>query len=268
MTETAIDSFVAKLVQAYPELPVARLFLSAALRERTMATECLLHELMQTTLHVHEPVVVGTKLRWWQEECERLNARQGRHPISLPLQESAATIDVAACADLVLVAMSRHSAPPPADFAAQRAQVEPVFTALADIEASALGQRIDTGATARARGLSYLFRETARAPVAEDDDPLGLPLNRLARHQLTRPALREDTVARNDACREQLADLASAMDALDVGRCSYFTRLRLRMDRRRIAAILKAPRPFPAAWEQLNRSPLSAVWTAWREARR
>src|SRR6185436_14463118 len=97
------------------------------------------------------------------------------------------------------------------DFAAQRAAAETFYAPLAQIENALLG----TGADAAApRALSLLLRELGRMAVGQVAHRLAVPLQLMARHQLTREALEQESEGRERLLHDQLGALARAHEAL------------------------------------------------------
>lgn len=270
----AFDSFAAKLAQAHPAFPIVRVFVAPAARDATTALECLVHELAQTAFYLPEASVAATKLQWWRDELARASRGEARHPVTRALGDTARGIDVAAGDALVVATLALREAGPPPDFATQRSLAERIYAPIARLEQSVSGiaeaGATESGAiaTLHARALSHLVRELARTPFDDEEMRATLPLNRLARHQLTREALAQPGEARNAAVRDQLADIAQGLAAIDPAGASLVTRVRWRLDRALVAAAGRARDPLPVLWRGLGRAPLSTFWHAWREARR
>lgn len=266
--DTAFESFAAKLTQARPEFPIVRAFVAAGRRDALTAFECLAHELAQTAFHLPEAQVAAIKLQWWRDELGRAARGEGRHPISVALGEAAQAFDVRAVDALLAATLALREAGPPADYATQRAQAMRVFAPIARLERAALGAT-DAGeaASAQARTVHHLLRETARISFDDEAMRATLPLNRLARHQLSRDDLARPGAARDAALKDQLADIAADLDAIGAA-ANLATRVRVRLDRRLVAAARRAGDPLPVLWHSLGRAPATTFWHAWREARR
>ncbi|MDC8015153.1 squalene/phytoene synthase family protein [Tahibacter soli] len=266
--DTAFASFVAKLVQARPEFPIVRAFVAPDRRDALTAFECLAHELAQTAFHLPEAQVAAVKLQWWRDEIERAARGEGRHPISQALGETAQAFDARAVDALLAATLALREAGPPSDYAAQRAQAARVFAPIARLERAAFGATDDgEAASARARTVHHLLRETARTPFDDEDMRATLPLNRLARHQLSRDDLARPGAARDAAMHDQLADIAADLAAVGDA-ATLAARARARLDRRLVAAARRAADPLPVLWHGLARAPATTFWHAWREARR
>lgn len=267
--DAAFGSFVAKLAQAQPAFPIVVTFVARERRDALTAIECLAHELAQTAFHLPEPQVAIVKLNWWRDEIERASRGQARHPVTQALGAAAHAFDARAVDALVAATLALREAGPPADHATQLAQAERVFMPIARLERDALGQaEAASAATARARTLHHLLRETARTAFDDEAVRAGLPLNLLARHQLSRDDLARPGAARDAALKDQLADLVRDLDALDARAANLAVRVRVRLDRRLAAAAHRAPDPLPVLWRGLGRAPVSTFWHAWREATR
>ena len=118
------------------------------------------------------------------------------------------------------------------------------------------------------------LRETAALPIALRDGKLPLPLDRLARHRLSRGDLSNASPERGEALREQLRDLAERLrgllvrDALAAHPLGVVRATMAAADAVRAGAASKAAEPLAALGEALGRLSISTVWSAWRAARR
>lgn len=269
MSEAAAEfaTFVAKLVQAYPEFRVMRPYLAAD--QTTLAFECLAHELALTVFHISEPVVVTNKLRWWAEECEHAGAGQARHPLTRRLGRLSAQAP-RLVRGLIAQAARFHDAPPATDFAAQLAAVEPIFASVEQLSYAHDADAAANTATVRLRALIHLLRELARLPLADEQAGGAVSMQMLARHQLRRDDLILPGQARDAAVREQLQQIAVALKALqpDLAAARWIVRVRWRCELRRAVPLPTGGDPFPLLWQRLDRVPWAAAWHAWREARR
>lgn len=271
MSETeAEDAFVAKLVQAYPEFRLLQPYLRTPAGAAQLAFEGIAHELTQAVFHLPEPVVATGKLQWWAEELERCMAGEARHPLTRQLgRVPAARWDRAAFAPLLAAANHVHEVAPAVDFSAQLAQLRPVFVALEQSRAPLLGAA-GQGSEAQAdlRALSYLLRQLARLPLDDASGGPAISMQLLARHQLRYAELATAAPARDALVREQLAQIAAALDELVLPAAgSWIARLRVRCERWR-ARVLPPGDPFAPLWARLDRVPWTTAWQAWREARR
>jgi phytoene synthase len=266
-----VASFVAKLEQAYAEFRIS----GPLLRRQapgSLLFEAIALELTQAVFHLPDPVVATGKLQWWREELQRSHAAQARHPLTRELGTPAGPAPDHDLFDgLIAQATQGRDAPPAADFAAQRAALLPAFVRIERLRVSLLGTPDAAVAVqAEVRMLAHLLRGLARLPLAEDDEPLPVSMQSLARHQLSRGALREAGAARDALARTQLADIAAALAALrpaveaDAG---WIGRLRWRCERWRTRP-LPVGDPFAPLWSRLDRAPWDTAWQAWRGLRR
>lgn len=267
MTEhDAFAHHVEKLIAVHPEHAIARLFLPTAQRESVSAFEAVVFELEQTLWHAREPQAASAKLQWWAEELTRTLAGEARHPLTQALPVAVATANVQHLPRRwLLQSLALLDDALASDFAAQCAAVESFYVPLAQLESALFG----SGAQAATpRALSMLLCELARMAQGQKAHRLAVPLNLLARHQLTREQLEQQCPAREQLMRDQLAALALAYERLspqlDAG---LPVRLRLRLERRQVHQL--AMKSLPAAGLRLAAAsvPLMTAWHAWREAR-
>lgn len=273
MSEWSADvaSFVAKLEQAYPEFRIA----GPLLRRQapgTLLFEAIAHELTQAVFHLPDPAVATGKLQWWREELQRSFAAQARHPLTRELGAPAGPPPDADVFDgLIALAAQSRDLPPPADFPAQCAALMPAFVRIERLRVSLLGTpEAAVAVQAEIRTLAHLLRGLARLPLAEDDEPVPVSMHSLARHQLSRAALREAGAARDALVRTQLADIAAALNALRPAVeavAGGIGRLRWRCEHWR-ARPVSAGDPFATLWSRLDRAPWDTAWQAWRGLRR
>ena len=272
MSEWSADvaSFVAKLEQAYPEFRIA----GPLLRRQapgTLLFEAIAHELTQAVFHLPDTAVATGKLQWWREELQRRFAAQARHPLTRELGAPVGSPpDADVFDDLIALAAQSRDLPPPADFAAQCAVLMPAFVPIERLRMSLLGTPESAVAVlAEIRTLSHLLRGLARLPLADDHEPVPVSMQSLARHQLSRGALREAGAARDALVRTQLADIAAALNALrpavEAG-TGGTGRLRWRCERWR-ARPVPVGDPFETLWSRLDRAPWDTAWQAWRGLR-
>lgn len=267
MTEhNAFAHHMDKLIAARPEHAVVRLFIPAGRRDAISAFEAVVFELEQALWHAREPQAAAAKLQWWAEELARTLAGEARHPLTQALPPVS---DTAALQRLpqqwLATALTLLDVAGAADFAEQRAAVESFYAPLAQLENALLG----TGAEACVpRALSMLLRELGRMALGQAPHRLAVPLQLLARHQLTRDALEQESEDREGLLRDQLSALLEAHEALpaplDAG---LPVRVRLRLERpliRRLAAQASSAQGLRRAATSV---PLMTAWHAWREAR-
>jgi phytoene synthase len=266
-----VESFVAKLEQAYPEFRILRPLLQRR-APALLAFECVAHELAQATFHLPEASVAVTKLNWWRDEFVRLAAGEARHPLTRNLQSpSGVAFDPAVFDALVDRAGRGCDALPPRDFAAQLAQIVPVFGAIERLRATVFGTAATAvGVQADLAAATHLLRELARLPFADEVPESSVPMQLLARHQASRTELATPGAARDAIARAQTADIASLLATLgpDVeASAGWLARVRWRCECWRVR-LPAAGDPFAALWQRLERAPWHTAWTAWRAQRR
>jgi 15-cis-phytoene synthase len=269
MSADAIASFEAKWTLAHPELPLALRFEQAAVRPLVSAFACLCFELGHAAFHIVEPEVAATKLQWWSEELSGLSQGRVRHPLTGLLAERASNDGLAGAGWTAVVAgafFQRESAPA-STLDELLAAYRRFYLPLADIEAT-LFERPHAPALAQAAVLSRALNEVVRLPETLARDRLPLPLDVLARHQLSRGDLGQPGKKRDDALREYLATLAQAMQAADRSGLSPLHCIRLHADQERCRRAAKAADPLAESARNLDRLPLSSAWVGWRAARR
>ena len=261
----AFQAHLDKLLQARPEHAIARLFVPAQRRDAFSAFECLMFELEQTLWHTREPQVALAKLQWWGEELQRSFEGAPRHPITRhlpPVRDAKAATAVAA--DGMSAAMDFLDAGSVGDLPAQQTVLAGFYAPLAQIESHCSGHGAGGGAL---RALSFLLRELGRLSCGEAVHPLVIPLNLLARHQLSRDALMQEGVAREGFLRDQLQALAALLTCDASADAGFAVRLRRRLDRRLAGHAAAAGKPS-LAMRQAVGVPATTAWHAWREARR
>lgn len=267
MTETsdAFASFEQKWLAAHPEYAAASVFLPAERRRAANAFGCLVYELDDAAVRVHEVQVAAAKLVWWRGEL--ISAAQGRanHPITRELFQAPppeATRHL--WPELADASLARLSAPPAATLAellGQHAQFHrSVVRADASLSARGAGA-VDRDAVLWT--ISHLLRELPR--IERDGESLPLPLDLLARHGLTRTGLRSPGARRTALIRDHLDALAGAMPHDRGG--NLHQRIRSRLDAALIAGARAADEPLQHLLEHSQPGRWRSVWTAWREAR-
>ncbi|PWG63482.1 squalene/phytoene synthase family protein [Spiribacter halobius] len=266
--------------KAAPEgssLHYALLFAGAPEREALLALAAYRAEVLEVPREVSDPGVGAVKLKWWQEELERLFAGQPRHPVSQALAP----------------VIERHGF-------AREPFAEVIEAARMDLEyGSYPALRELTVYCHRAGGLAELARrvggpDTPQTAAFAHDLAMGLELTRLLRHlgrdiaagrvyipeaDLAAEGLtREDLLARRDseALRRVLAVQGQrARDFLDsaIRRLPRPARRRQRpalvlaVLYRRLLAVM-AEDDHPQLERRHHLTPLRKLWLAWRSARR
>jgi phytoene synthase len=262
----AFAHHIDKLTAAHPEHAVVRLFLPSGRRDAVSAFEAVVYELEQTLWRAREPQAAAVKLQWWAEELARTLGGEARHPLTQALPSSAPT---AALQHLprqwLTTALNLLDDGNAADFAAQLATAESFYAPLAQIESVLLGAGADA---APSRALSLLLRELGRMAMGQQPHRLAVPLQLLARHQLTRESLEKDSEARERLLHDQLEALAQAHEVLPRPVAAGLpVRLRLRLERRLVNRLARQASPTQGLRAAAVGVPLMTAWHAWREAR-
>jgi len=264
-TSGAFASFEQKWLAAHPEYAAASVFLPPERRHAANAFGCLVHELDEAAVHVHDVQVASAKLGWWRGEL--ISAAQGRasHPITLELFRAPppeATRHL--WPELADASLARLSAPPAATLADLLGQHADFHRSVVRADAS-LSARTAEAADRDAVlwTISHLLRELPR--IERDGESLPVPLDLLARHGLTRTGLRSPGARRTALIRDYLEALAGAMPR-DRG-ANLHQRIRSRLDAALIAGAREADEPLRHLLEHSQPGRWRSVWTAWREAR-
>jgi phytoene synthase len=270
---TPLASFDAKWSQAYPEFALAQRFVRGD-REAKVAFACLVFEIEHAAFGIREAQPAAIKLQWWAEELMRAGKGEARHPLTQALgtRTAASAVPPALWQRAIIAALAQRDPDPAADSAAWLDAYAPLYAPLGAIESTLFGS--DASATANALALMRALRETAALPVVLRDGKLPLPLDRLARHRLSRGDLSNASPERSEALREQLRELGERLRAL-LARGAIATHplgvVRATMaavDAARAVTASKASEPLAALSEALGRLSIPAVWSAWRAARR
>lgn len=269
MSESTFDEYLVAWRSASHARTVAWLFLHADERIRLGGLAALQQEWLRATREVSEPQVAAAKLGWWREEMQRAVQGEARHPLTQALFADARirTVPLPCWTAGVDAALLAINAPPAADFAAQRANIEPLADAFAQLETRvAFGAAAaDKAAAVWVAGLLAANLRALASEVGHGRSPV--PMNLLARHGLTREALLEDSPARRAALRDFTGELeralveAAKMDAP----LSLLRSVQLRSDRHSLCAALRAEDPL--AGLQASHGGLRDVLKTWRDAR-
>lgn len=126
----ALDSFLAKWRQRWPEWGVAEVFVPAPQRAPALAWASLLQELGDAAWGGRDPRPGEAKLAWWGEELQGWSRGARRHPLGATLQRQSADWSALA-ATLPGLRASRER---PRDHAEAFATLEPFATAVAAAE--------------------------------------------------------------------------------------------------------------------------------------
>lgn len=82
---SALDSFLGKWHQRWPEWPLVEPFIDAAQRARVQSWFALLNELEDIYNASGDTTAVDAKLAWWGEELRSWAAQRSRHPLGREL---------------------------------------------------------------------------------------------------------------------------------------------------------------------------------------
>jgi 15-cis-phytoene synthase len=83
----AIDYCINKAIPDGSNLYYATLFDSSEDKKIIISFHALLYELSDIIHECSDPGIARIKLKWWQEEIERLSNQQARHPVTCQMQE-------------------------------------------------------------------------------------------------------------------------------------------------------------------------------------
>ena len=272
MTDGATQGFVDKWLAVQPQQRVALGFVDESVRDQRVALAALEQEIVASAYGIREPQVAAAKLQWWAEELAGAAASGGRHPLTKVLfaGERARALPGALWLAPVLAAMAQLEEGTASDFASQVAASRGLHGAMAELEnAWWFGESAPTESAARIATLSHLVFALSRLELDAERERLPLPMARLARHALAREQLKEDSPARREALREQLAELAGGLrGALALGEpLSTFRGLEGRTALATAAAAARAGEPFTELHRRQSRSgPMTAI-RAWLSAR-
>ncbi|QDH70418.1 isoprenoid biosynthesis enzyme family protein [Marilutibacter alkalisoli] len=137
--QDALDSFIAKWRQRWPEWSLAEVFVPAGQRATVLAWAALLQELGDAAWGGRDPRPGEAKLAWWAEELGGWSRGARRHPLGIDLQRLPAGWDTLAAA-LPALQASRER---PGDHAEAFALLEPFATAAAEVELRLFGAGLD-----------------------------------------------------------------------------------------------------------------------------
>ncbi len=269
VTDT-FTSFEDKWLAACPENAVVAVFLPAAQRPLARAFGCLVHELCGAAFHIREPQVAAAKLAWWRQELGEAAYGKSSHPLTRALFAGAAAreTDPALWPAMAEGALAQLDAPGAGTLAALIEQLDPFFGAVARAESALLcAGTANSEADAALWTFSHLLRSLPQ--IGGDDAHLPLPLGLLARYELTRADLTRESPRRNMLVKDFLDELVLEINgALAVTAVrSLPLRVRIALDRRRIAAALHAEDPLHWLKSHPHSGGWFTLWTVWRQAR-
>ncbi|MGA9421583.1 MAG: squalene/phytoene synthase family protein, partial [Rhodanobacteraceae bacterium] len=184
----ALAGFEAKWTGLHPELAVALRFVAPDQRAVQSAFACLARELEHCAYDVREAAVAAGKLEWWAAELIAAARGTPQHPLTRVLTRNDAFAD-APWNDLIAGAMSQRDADASGDLSALLAGHQRLYAPLAQAQAMMFAG-VCAAATSASQGTSRALRELVRLEGdTMREGRLPLPLDLLARHQLTRADL-------------------------------------------------------------------------------
>jgi phytoene synthase len=266
--DAAFATFERKWLEANPEQGTVAVFLAPDERRRASAFGSLVHELEQTTFGVREPQVAAVKLNWWRQELDSAAAGVARHPIARELfdDERVRSIDETYWSNLINGTLAQLDGEVASTLDDSISTLAAFYRPVASLEAAlAAEESAPSDASARLWISAHLLLS-----AAQPGHDRAIPLDLLARHGLSRPALAEPSPARSALLRDYLGLVEDEIDSAlaQAPRASLGRRVRARLDRELAAkaraaadpSALLARHPGPRRWRSL--------WLSWREARR
>lgn len=249
----AIAGFVEKWLHREPVFVQASLFVAPAQRVLFANWGALLFCLREAAFELSDPSVGLTKSGWWAQELLAITQLRAQHPLTQELMAypgapwaglSAALLQSASNSDRSVL-----------DTGDALAQMMPLASATVAVEAALLGGE----ANAAAMQLAAVHLLAQRLRVGQVADDAGrVPLQLLARHQVSRNAIREGAAAA--AIAEYARELLLAAPEPSAS-APLFRRMQWVSDRDLLAR-MSAGRPLR------NKPGLRSVWQLWRAARR
>ncbi|HEX7914316.1 hypothetical protein [Rudaea sp.] len=266
----AFASFEEKWLAANPEQATVALFLAPDARLRSAAFGSLIHELEQAAFGLREAHVAEVKLQWWRQELLAAASGSPRHPLSAVLFADPQTAkgDVADWVALCDGALAVRHAGAASDMESLLSDYSALYAPIARIEAALFdASAAATTATAKLWTISHLL--LALRHLADAPERLPVPLDLLARHELTRAALAESAPERSELARDFLGRLAAVLQSAlaEAPRVPLARRVRARLDLALMQSAVCADDPLRAVMAQPGAARWKALWWSWREAR-
>lgn len=248
----AVAGFVDKWLRREPGFVQACLFVARPQRALFSHWGALLYCLREAAFELSDPSLRSAKSDWWAQELVSLAQGKPSHPLASALVEHAEAPWTELSMALLHTASQHEQTALDTDAAI--AQVQPLATAMVAVEAVLLGGT----AGAEVARFAAIHLLSQRLLIGQTADDAGrVPLQLLARHQISRSAIREGTAAAAVAGYAQ--ELLLAAPARD-GDAPLFRRMQWVLDR----AVLKRlsnRRAAPA------RPGMGSLWRLWRAAR-
>jgi 15-cis-phytoene synthase len=240
-------------------------------RVRTCAFGCLVHEIEQAAFNLSEPQVAAVKLAWWRQELLGAIGGNPRHPLSKVLfaDSHCSIVDAAQWGALIDGAMSMLDLNSASNLDELLAGYAALYTPVAAIEvALADSKPTHTSTPARWWTISHLLQ--AARHLVDAPERLPVPMDLLARHELTRAGLAQPGVNRDAMLRDYLGALAEILRTTlnQSFQGTLARRVRAKLDLALIDKIIRSPQPFAQLQAPPRALRWKTVWWTWREARR
>jgi phytoene synthase len=267
---SAFASFEQKWLAANPEQATVALFLAPDARMRAAAFGCLIHEIEQAAFGLREAHVAEVKLQWWRQELSAAASGSPRHPVSAVLfaDPRTAKVDATAWTALADGALAMRHVGAAFDMQSLLSNYSALYAPVAQIE-TVLFDAPAGGAPATAKLCTISHLLLALRHLSDAPERLPVPIDLLARHELTRAALIESTPKRSELMRDFLGRLAAALQSAlaEAPRASLARQVRARLDLALMQSAVRAGDPMHAVMEQPGAARWKALWWSWREAR-
>jgi len=198
----ALDAFLGKWRERWPEWRIAEAFLPAPRREATLAWLALRQELADAAWQGADPRPGAAKLAWWSDELRGWAQGRRRHPLGLALQREPAPWEALGLAVPALAALREA---PHAD--AADAALAPFAAAAVACSAAIAGEPAPAEAAAQRDGALAAGLRAMRALAAT---PAASPLPAGPRHRAGTRADRIFAALAHERLRAQAAGRAAA----------------------------------------------------------
>lgn len=267
-----LQSYLDKWLAACPWQRQALVFVDGGRCPGHLALAAWEFELLACVFRIREPAVAIAKLHWWAQELEAAGSGSARHPLTEVLfdQPQAARLPADWWTAPVLAALEQLEQSTPPDFERQLAAMHPLYAALARLENGWwFGPEAAFDRAARLASCGQLLHQLGHLAEARDREVLPLPMQRLARHHLSRQDLAGDSAGLDLAIREQAGDLLRATEEslAQVQPLSVFRQLQAQVDRRLMLQLSKGGGHAAIAAAASRTPQWQHLWQAWRAAR-
>lgn len=249
----AVAGFIDKWLQREPAFVQAGLFVAPPQRALFSHWGALLYCLREAAFELSDPSLRIAKSGWWAQELLAIAQGKPSHPLaSALLEHGEAPWSELSMALLQAASQHEHTARDTDDAIAQ---VQPLAAAMVAVEAALLGGEPGSAAT-RCAAIHLLSQRLLIGQAA--DDAGRIPLQLLARHQVSRSAIREGAAAA--AVADYAQELLLAAPVQDAN-APLMRRMQWVLDRAVLKRLAKR-QPAPA------RPGMGSLWRLWRAARR